>query len=147
MRHDDVADASLGGGLDDAEDLVPGQMAGAEDEIVSRDHVEHLEGLGQRRASIVDHRHGLAHEARLTERKFERDPDRHLLVRACPQQLVLLVDRRDGREPDDARTLPRCDLHRERVQPADRAVERDRAQHDDAGTAAATTCARSAVGQ
>ena len=42
-------------------------MAGAEDEIVSRDHVEHLEGLGQRRASIVDHRHGLAHEARPEE--------------------------------------------------------------------------------
>ena len=133
MRHDDVADASFGRGLDEPEDLVAAEVAGAEDEAVTRDDVEHLVGLGQQRPSLVDDRHGRAHEAGLAEGELERDPDGHLLVRACPQHLVLLVDRRDGREPHDPGALPRRDLDGERVQPADGAIERDRPQHDDAG--------------
>ena len=95
--------------------------------------VEHLVRLGQQRPSVVDDRHGLAREAGLAEGELERDPDGHLLVRACLQHLVLLVDGRDGREPHDAGALPRRDLDRERVEPADGAIERDRSQHDDAG--------------
>jgi hypothetical protein len=59
-------------------------------------------------------------------------PDRHLLVRAGLQHLVLLVDGRDRREPDDAGALPRRDLDGQRIETADRAVERDRPQNDDA---------------
>ena len=69
----------------------------------------------------------------VAEGELERDPDGHLLVDAGLQHLVLLVDGGDGREPHDAGALPGGDLDRERVEPADRAVERDRPQHDDAG--------------
>ena len=128
MRHDDVADAPFRGGFDEPEDLVPAEMTGTEDEAVARDDVEHLEGLGNQSSSVVDDRHGLAREAGLAERQLECDPDGNLLVPTCLQHLVLLVDSGDGREPHDTRALPRCDLHRERIQPADGTIERDRPQ-------------------
>ena len=133
MRHDDVADAPLRRRLDEREDLVAAEVPRAEDEVVARDDVEHLERLGQQRPPVVDDRHGLAGEAGLAEGELERDPDGHLRVRAGLQHLVLLVHRRDGREPDDAGALPRRDLDRERVEPADGAIERDRPEHDDTG--------------
>ena len=85
MRHDDLADPPSRGGLDEPEDLVAAQMARAEDEPVAGDDVEHLVGLGEQRASIVDHRHRLAREAGLAKGQLERGPDRHLLVRGRPR--------------------------------------------------------------
>ena len=56
MRHDDVTDARLDGGVDDGEDLVAPEVAGREHEAVPLDHGEHREQLRQRRAVLVDDR-------------------------------------------------------------------------------------------
>ena len=53
-------------------------------------------------------------------------PDR--LLRRLRPVLARLVLRVDRRQPDDARSAPRRDLHRLRVQPTDTRVERDRTE-------------------
>jgi hypothetical protein len=150
MRHHDVADTPFHGSLDEPEDLVSPQVTGAEDEAVTGDDVEDLVGLGQQGASIVDDWNRLARQARLAKGEFERNPHRDLLVHACLQHLVLFVDRRDGRKPNDARTLPRRDLHSERVEPADGTIQRDRSEHRDAGNSGGddlcSLCGRGVVG-
>src|SRR4029077_18289188 len=81
-----------------------------------------------RRASSQAHhdRPRLGDDAGLAQLELEAHPDRDLAVRVGGEHLVLLVLRADGREPDDPRALARRDLHGDRVEPADGAVERDR---------------------
>ena len=88
-------------------------------------------GLGEQRALLVDDGHRLAREAGLAQGELEANPDRHLALRVGSEDLVLLVDRRHRREPHDPRPFARRDLDRQRVEPADAAVERDGAEHGD----------------
>ena len=72
-------------------------------------------------------------DPRLAQRDLELHPDRHRRARGEAVDLLHLVDRVDGRHPDGAGALAGGDLHRQRVDPADRLVEHDRADRADAG--------------
>jgi hypothetical protein len=130
---DDAPDARLGGGVDDREDLVARQVAGGEHEVVAGDGRDHLVRLGYEGAAAVDDRHRRGHDPGLAQLELEAHPDRHLAVRVGREHLVLLVLGADGREPHDPRALARGDLDRHRVQPADGAVQRERADGVDLG--------------
>ena len=132
MGDHDRLDACVDGGVDDDEDLRPREMPGRQDEVVPRDDVEHLEQLRQRRAVGVEHGHRLRAHARRAQLELEADPDRDLAVGVGVLDLAELVLGADGGQPDDPRALARGDLDGGRVEPADRVVERDRAERPDA---------------
>ena len=106
-------------------DLGSSEVTCREHEVVACDDVEHA---GK---PVLCHPHGLARNAGRHELVLDLAPDRLLGgLRAVLARFVLGVD---GRKPDDPRPTARCDLHRQRVQPTDTRVERDRAERVDTG--------------
>ena len=145
MRHDDVADASLGRRLDEGEDLVATEVTGAEDEVVAGDDVEHLVRLGEQRPPGVDDRHGVTGEARLAKGELERDPDRHLLVGAAfSTSSCSFTDETVGNHTTRAPSRAATSTARALSPPTER-LSVIVPSTVTPGTAAATTCARSAV--
>ena len=76
-----VLHARLDGRVDDREDLVAGEVARGEHEVVPRDDGQHLEQLRQRGAAGVDHRHRPRVDARRAQLELEAHPHRDLAVR------------------------------------------------------------------
>ena len=98
-----------------------------------RDRVEDDQGLRQHGAAGVDHRHRLDRDARGPELALQLHPDGDRRAWRKLRLLAALVHRVDGREPDGPGAFAGGDLHCDRVHPADRAVQGDRAHHMDAG--------------
>ena len=127
MRDDDVTDAHLARRVDDREDLVAGEMSGRQDETVAGDHSEHGEELRQQVSCGVEHGDRRRLETLVAKLGLDAHPQRRrrafgVDAVACAR----LADGVHGRQPDDPRPLPRGDLDRERVEAADRRVQRQR---------------------
>ena len=134
MRHDDVPDARVDRRVDDREDLVAPEVAGREHEPVPGDDGEHGEQLGQRGSVAVDHRDRRSLDALLAQLGLDPRPQR---LRDALGILAVaragLVHRVDGGQPDDAGALARGDLDGQRIQAADRGVQRQRPDDVDPG--------------
>ena len=129
VGHHDIAHARLDRACDEREDLIAREVPGRQHHVVARDHAEDRDARRRRAApSASTHGHRLRVQARLAQLELEGDPDGRARAGRRRVHLVLLVDRVDGREPDGAGALARGDLDGERIEPADRPVERDRAE-------------------
>ena len=124
MRHDDVGDSRGERRVDRGVDLGSAQMPRREHDVVAGDDLEHSS------EPLLGQLHRRARDPGRRELVLDLAPDR-LLGGLGPifTRLVLGVD---GRQPDDPRAFARRDLDRQRVQPADAGVQRDRAERIDA---------------
>ena len=145
MRHDDVADAGLDRGVHEREHLMPAHVPGGHHDVVRGDHREHGTDLGEHGAVVVEHRDGLDRDALAAQLGLELGPDGQVRAGAGRRQVLALVRRVHGRHPHRPGALAGGQLDRERVDPADGAIQHDRAEHVIPGTTPRTTAARSAV--
>ncbi len=126
----DVPHSCVDGGVDDGEDLIAREVAGGEDHPVAGDHRQYVTHRGEDAAVLVDDRDGLDLDALLPHLELELDPY-GLLAGALA--LARLVDGIHRRHPHRPRTLSRRHLDRQRIDPSDGPVERERAEDVDGG--------------
>ncbi len=125
MRHDDVGDSRGKRRVDSGMDLGSAQMPGREHDVVTGDDREHAS------EPLLGQGHRCACDAGRRELVLDLAPDR--LLGGLGAVLARLVLGVDGRQPDDPRAFTGRDLDRQRVQPADTGVQRDRAERIDTG--------------
>ena len=131
MRDHDLAHALLERGVDDREDLVAAR--GGRSRTASRggqsSPAPRASAAAPRRASSTT---GTVAISIPCSRRSSCKPHPYRDLRAgWGLALVGLVDRVDGRHPNGPGSLARGDLDRERVHPADRAVDRDSSERLD----------------
>ena len=121
-------------GVDEREDLVAAHVPGGQHEVVAGDRPRARRAAsGSTAPSSSTTGTGSAVTPSLAQLELEAHPDRDLAAGVGGEDLVLLVRRAPRSASTRPGALARGDLDRDRVEPADGAVERDRADRVDPG--------------
>jgi hypothetical protein len=126
---DDPLDALPRGRLGDLEDLVRAEVAGGQHHVVPGDQLKHRGDVGADVPLVVEHLDGRRLDAVRLEVVLDRRPRRRYRAWRVKCAARPLIARVDGGEPHDPRAGTRRYLDGHRIHPADRAVERDPAEH------------------